>query len=450
MALVAKTLAGFLIALCLSFESASAATTHYVPDDFATIQAALDMATNGDMIVVRDGTYAGAGNKNLDFDGKAIYLRSENGPANCIIDCQHDGRAFAFHSGETPESVLDGFTITKGLTQYSGVFPDGWGAGILCYRSSPTIKNCVITGNQSIGTDSGSGAGISCYLNASPIIVNCLVASNSGVWGGGIYCNFSSSPNISNCTITGNFARGGGGIYTANQSWPTITDSILWDNSATYGLEIEVVQDSDLTVAYSDVKGGPAAALVQSDSTLHWDVGNIVSDPFFIFGPLGEYYLSQSAASQPADSPCVNAGSDTAANLGLAILTTRTDHVPDTDTADMGYHYGRDSSLTRISLVSPSKLSTLSAPPAFSWRALGGEQNSFAIDLSLLPGFKDYWSTHNNLHETIQAESWTMPLSVWNMIPSGTRVYWRVRGADLSEDPLRIIRSNQIWSFIKQ
>jgi hypothetical protein len=45
---------------------------------------------------------------------------------------------------------------------------------------------------------------------------------------------------------------------------------------------------------------------------------------------------------------------------------------------------------------------------------------------------------------------WTMPLSVWNKIPSGRRIYWRVRGADLDVTPLTIIASDEIWSFNKQ
>ncbi|UCD76269.1 MAG: hypothetical protein JSV91_04960, partial [Phycisphaerales bacterium] len=67
--------------------------------------------------------------------------------------------------------------------------------------------------------------------------------------------------------------------------------------------------------------------------------GNIDADPLFVTGPLGEYYLSQTAAGQPAESPCLDAGSDTAENLGLDTLTTRTDQASDSGIVDMGYHY---------------------------------------------------------------------------------------------------------------
>lgn len=49
--------------------------------------------------------------------------------------------------------------------------------------------------------------------------------------------------------------------------------------------------------------------------------------------------MSQVAAGQALDSPCVDTGSDTAANLGTDESTTRTDQVEDVGTVDMGYHY---------------------------------------------------------------------------------------------------------------
>jgi hypothetical protein len=100
-------------------------------------------------------------------------------------------------------------------------------------------------------------------------------------------------------------------------------DCILWDG----GDEIWNRNDSTITITYSDIWGG-------------WPgEGNIDADPLFVSAPLGEYYLSQTAAGQPVDSPCVDAGSDTAENLGLDTRTTRTDQVGDAGIVDMGYHY---------------------------------------------------------------------------------------------------------------
>ena len=56
-------------------------------------------------------------------------------------------------------------------------------------------------------------------------------------------------------------------------------------------------------------------------------------------GQYGDYYLSHIDAGQAADSPCIDAGSDSALALGLEGHTTRTDGVPDMGMVDMGYHY---------------------------------------------------------------------------------------------------------------
>ena len=64
--------------------------------------------------------------------------------------------------------------------------------------------------------------------------------------------------------------------------------------------------------------------------------GNINVDPLFVTGPEGDYYLSQTAAGQAEDSPCVDTG-DPQADLFRG--STRTDEIRDRDVLDMGYHY---------------------------------------------------------------------------------------------------------------
>jgi hypothetical protein len=94
-----------------------------------------------------------------------------------------------------------------------------------------------------------------------------------------------------------------------------------------------------------DLAGGIAGATGQvshcciEDGNFEGEDGNIADDPGFVTGPLGNYYLTHAVAQGGSDSPCVDAGSDTAAALGVDTRTTRTDGLTDEGTADMGYHY---------------------------------------------------------------------------------------------------------------
>ena len=75
-----------LLLLCTPL-SLSAAIIN-VPGDQSTIQAGINAAVDGDTVLVADGTYTGPGNRDINFMGKAITVKSKNGPESCIIDCE--------------------------------------------------------------------------------------------------------------------------------------------------------------------------------------------------------------------------------------------------------------------------------------------------------------------------------------------------------------------------
>lgn len=120
----ARLAGGFLLCLAMTLWAPSSTAETYVlhPDgsgDFPTIQAALDTAVDGDVIELTAGDYRGDGNRDIDFLGKAVTIRSQTSdPAVCVIDCQGSAetphRAFNFDSGEGPASVLQGLTIRNG------------------------------------------------------------------------------------------------------------------------------------------------------------------------------------------------------------------------------------------------------------------------------------------------------------------------------------------------
>lgn len=107
----------------LSAHPAAAATIVVTPDgagDYPTIQEAVDAAVPGDIIELEDGTYRGDGNRDIEYRGKSVTVRSRSGdPEACIIDCEGEEfnphRGFFFRGGEDSTAVLEGVTITNGI-----------------------------------------------------------------------------------------------------------------------------------------------------------------------------------------------------------------------------------------------------------------------------------------------------------------------------------------------
>jgi parallel beta-helix repeat protein len=198
-----------------------------------TIQTGLNKASDTWTVLVADGTYTGTSNRDLDFTGKDIILKSTSGALNCIIDCEISGRAFYFHSGETNNSIVEGFTIRNGKITGDN------GAGMLITNSSsPTISNCIITNCQAVRSSGWTGLGGAVYCeSSSPILSGCTVTSNNATYcAGGLFVYNASNPTIIGCKITDNSADGdSGGIYCHTNSAGQITNCLLSGNSCAAG-----------------------------------------------------------------------------------------------------------------------------------------------------------------------------------------------------------------------
>lgn len=220
----------YLILLCGNISTFSA--TIDVPADRPTIQSGIDAAKDGDTVLVADGIYRGEGNVNIDFKGKQITVKSQNGAKATIIDCgrKAETRGFTFHNEETNDSVLDGVTIRNGVHELGG--------GIYCNNASPTIKNCVITKNRSVAPNlkGQGGGGIYCF-NSDTVITACKIIDNSANsgHGGGVLFTFTgiarktkSQPSLINCTISKN---DGDGVFCYDDVNPIIKDCTVSQNN---------------------------------------------------------------------------------------------------------------------------------------------------------------------------------------------------------------------------
>ncbi len=299
----------FAFSLCavvfLLLAPSFAQSTINVPGDQATIQGAINAATNGDTVLVAPGTYF----ENINFNGKAVTVTSSAGAAQTIIDGGQKGPVVIFSSGEGPHSVLNGFTVQDGTALFSSQYS---GAGIYINAASPRITNNVVENNTGCA---GTGVGIAVW-SASPTIQGNTIKNNSrvggcsGGYGGGIAVIYSGSAQIiSNLIINNSMWNGnGGGIALFGAGTPSVENNLIVGNVASGG---------------SSAQGG-GLWLVDTSGIIAQNViyGNLVSNSN---SPQGSgIYLSIAAGGTPALINNTIIG-DPSVTLGSAVYAYGTD-----------------------------------------------------------------------------------------------------------------------------
>lgn len=332
------------IAVCC-FISNFQANQLNVPIDYSTIQSAINSATDGDTVIVAEGTYY----ENIRFYGKGILVGSTfvlDGNSEHILKTIIDGSkptqsdtasCVLFIDDEDSTSIIEGFTITGGTgtawedEHGAGLYYEG--GGILTAFSAPVIRHNIIRDNKAArvksGATSAGGGGIRCGDGNTTIIGN-IIINNKGLYGGGIVMNYtkgtiknnivvnnevndfkstpfapdhitfggggiwinSGGPNlVVNNTIVANSSAGGGstwagfggGIFSAGIA--VIKNNIVWANTQENGSQIRK-SGTDIITEYNNVEDG-------IDGN-----GNISLEPMFS----NENYLLTE------ESPCIDMG----------------------------------------------------------------------------------------------------------------------------------------------
>ncbi len=222
----------------------AAQTTWYVDDDncpgpgtggqadpFCSIQDGIEAAAGGDTVLAAPGTYF----EMIDLLGKAITVRGADGAEVTIIDAGGLGRVVTCATGEGPDTMLEGFTITGGAAQF--------GAGMYNAGARPTVSGCTFTNNIADGGTDAVGMGGAMYnAGGSPTVADCTFSSNraigSNASGGAIY-NSEGSLTLTNCAFNANNAHTtrlgaasavGGAIYNGEADL-TVTGCAFTANS---------------------------------------------------------------------------------------------------------------------------------------------------------------------------------------------------------------------------
>jgi len=249
------------------------------------LQTALAQATSGDSIYVAGGTYTGSGGAVVTatkgitlyggWDGTTAAPPVRDPAAYpTVLDGEDQRRGV--YAGIGAALTLDGFTVTRGRSNYSG-------GGIAADLASLTVRNCQITGNLA----PGDGGGI--FVNGGTAqILNNRVVSNTGTWAGGLRiindadaviigneirynvaqvagggievdCCGGSAPLIARNLIAGNDGGYRGGGVRVNETHAQLVNNILARNRATIGaslwLEGQSAYPADAALTHNTLVG---------------------------------------------------------------------------------------------------------------------------------------------------------------------------------------------------
>jgi hypothetical protein len=256
--------------------------------DYPTIEAAIDAATVGDLILVGPGRYTWTNQATgdslrglvfVDRDYTDFEVRSIAGPEATILDAEHHGRCMAVTGGSWPLPgggleyagiTIDGFTFTNGKAVGEEASPvEGWsGAGLNLHLTDTIVRNCIMTGNEA-----RQGGGLWVGGQGDALIEDCVIENNRArFWGGGIML-VNSEPRITvrNTIVRNNHAtREGGGIWAGNVAC-TLENLLIVNNTSSDeggGLQAVLLNPEcemiSCTVADNDGNVGSAIRLTEN------------------------------------------------------------------------------------------------------------------------------------------------------------------------------------------
>ncbi len=215
-------LAGMLLYLSVAGSTAWG-NTLLVPDQYSTIQAAVDAAVSGDEILIAPGIYSDPTHfAHLPDDStlccvvmkSGLTLRGA-GTGQTIIDALHLGRGI--HVQAAADVEICHMTIR-------GAFAEVYGAAIFCKGSSPYIHHMEIAGNFD--------GGIIAAFDSHPTIENCVMDNNEAKAGGGLAAELGCAPQVYDCRITNNRAPFAAGVWLRGDA---LLDHCIIDRNSTTG-----------------------------------------------------------------------------------------------------------------------------------------------------------------------------------------------------------------------
>ncbi len=355
---------------------ALARTSTVSPED--AFRDSLQTLSAGDTLYLMPGTYTAPDTLPLLHvaAGQAgvTITTSPHDPA--VLDGQGFFRPVLFLEGGEAQTRVELVTVTGGAAQSGQWFAGGGaflsetsailfgcefvdntavvGGAVAAEAGEIVLQRCLFEGNSSMST----GGAVNLYACQAQLL-DCRMLYNTCSDDGGGLNGYQSSVTIRNTLMAGNHAGDdGGGIAllqgTHEMEYLTLDSNSCVDDGG--GILLSSVDYASLSSCivtsnqgkYGIVGKGSPDVDFQSCCTWNNELGNYLGweDPTGTAGNISQdplyadtlYRLSQTDAGQPVQSPCVDAGHQAAELSWIEGYSTRTDSVPDSLTADMGWH----------------------------------------------------------------------------------------------------------------
>lgn len=289
------------------------------PHPFDCIQEGIDAALDGDVVLVRAGTYWETiilANKNVTLTGIDPDDPNAQHPFP-VIDANSLGTVVTFVGGPEGRGELTGFVLTGGA--------DDLAAAVYCDRSHPAISNCVIAGNQVVDTRPLSGT-VLC-IDSNAVLTNCTIANNLG----SPIATLDSRVGIENCIV-----------------WNNVPKDLVVSGEGILSVRFSNIERASLPGVASETEGPgntqlPPLFVRQG----RWTDDRWVPGDYHLLSQLGRWDPSgQVWVQDPVTSPCINAG-----DPEVSIVS---EPIPHGDIVNMGAYGGTSSASKKEFVESPT------------------------------------------------------------------------------------------------
>jgi hypothetical protein len=196
------------------------------------------------IVLVAPGVYTGPLNRELDFEGRTMTVKSTHGYNDTVVDCEGLGQLATFSPTDRFRVILEGLSVRNCVGKHGGALTfrairqqrvarvDAAGAdasgcaGLECV-ATPIVRHCYFHNNRA-----SAFGGAVFVKDGRPHFDSCIFFSNVANAGGAVYVR-GGTPTFERCTFYGNVAQVNGGALLANGGRTTLTDCRLALNAAT-------------------------------------------------------------------------------------------------------------------------------------------------------------------------------------------------------------------------